>query len=118
MVSYYSKIEDIIFNNIYQERNITDWKQYKDNVINNFNNINFIESIENYIPCQRKLHITKPKMRLMLHCRLSQLNKNIFQEVNYDTYDPRIEYNINFRDICDFVEECVVILARKQQGKN
>ena len=48
MVSYYSKIEDIIFNNIYQERNITDWKQYKDNVINNFNNINFIESIENF----------------------------------------------------------------------
>lgn len=115
---YYSKIEDIIFNNIYEERNVTDWKLYKDNVIRNFSNINLIESIENYIPCQRKLHITRPKMREILHCRLTQLNHNIFQEVNYDTYSPRKEYDISFRDICDFVEECVVILARKQQGKN
>jgi hypothetical protein len=117
-MNYYSKIEDAIFNNIFSERDVVDWKQYKDNVILNFNNINFTESIENYIPCQRKLYITRPKMREILHCRLTQLNDNIFQEVNYDTYAPRQEYDICFKDICDFIEECVKILSRNQQGKN
>jgi len=117
-MNYYSKIEDAIFNNIFSERDADDWKQYKDNVIRNFNNINFAESIENYIPCKRKLYITRPRMREILHVRLTQLNHNIFQEVNYDTYAPRQEYDIFFRDICDFIEECVKILSRKQQGEN
>jgi len=113
----YSQIEWIIFQNICDEGHITDWKQYKDNIIRNFNNINFAESIENYIPCQRKLYMTKPKMRLFLHTRLLQLNKNIFRDVNYDTYAPKEGYEIKFHDICQFIEECVIILGKKQQGK-
>jgi hypothetical protein len=114
----YSKIEGIIFNQIFSERNIKDWEIYKNNIIQNFNNINYLSSIENYIPCQRKLYITKPKLRGIVYFRLQQLNDNIFQEVGHEQYEPRKEYKITFKEICDFVEKCVIILAKKQQGKN
>lgn len=113
----YSKIEGIIFNHVFAERNITDWEIYKNNILRNFNSINYFESIENYVPCQRKLYITRPKLRGILHLRLLQLNKNIFEEVGYEHYQPRKEFKITFQEICSFIEECIYILANKQQGK-
>jgi hypothetical protein len=110
----YSKIEGIILNKIFEEDNIADWKQYKENIIRNFNNINYIESIENYVPCERKLYLTRPKMRTLLYFML-QKNKNIFKEVGYEQYEGRKE-RISFNDVTIFVEECVKILVKKQQG--
>lgn len=43
------KVEGIIGSVIFTERNIIDWNEYKTNILNNLNNINFNEKIENYI---------------------------------------------------------------------
>ena len=109
----FSLIEGIIYSNIFEESDITDWNEYKENIIRNFNNINYMESIPNYIPCQRKLHLTRPKMRTILYAIL-QRNKNIFTEVGYETYES-INKEFTFKDLSNFVEECVKILVKKQQ---
>lgn len=108
-------IKSIIFSCISKERCNTNWNEYKVNILNNFSNINFMESIENYIPCQRKLHITRPKLREQLHNDIQRLNEKIFEEYNYDAYRPKEGYKITFKELCDFVEECVKILVKKQQ---
>jgi hypothetical protein len=111
------KIEVIIQHNIFTERNIIDWNEYKNNIINNFNNIDFNEKIENYEPpTGRLLHVSRPKMREILHNSIV-FNKKIFKEVGYEEYRPREQYNFTFYDICDFIEECVKILVKKQQLK-
>ena len=110
-----SLIEGIILHEIFKEGNICEWKEYKENIISNFNNINYMESIPNYIPCQRKLYLTRPKIRMILYSIL-QKNKNIFNEVGYEKYESKKE-KIRFKDISIFVEECVKILVKKQQGK-
>ena len=94
-----------------------DWDEYKINIINNFNNINFTEKIENYVPPPgRTLHFSRPKMRELLHSSIV-FNKKIFKEVGYEDYKPREQYNFTFYDICDFIEKCVKILVKKQQLK-
>ena len=55
---------NLILHEIFEEGNICEWKEYKENIISNFNNINYMESIPNYIPCQRKLYLTRPKIRI------------------------------------------------------
>jgi hypothetical protein len=44
------------------------------------------------------------------------LNRNIFIEVNY-IYKPIEEYNIEKKDIYDFIDECIEILVKKQKCK-
>ena len=111
----YSMIEGIILHQIFAEDDISDWNKYKENIIRNFRDINYMESIANYVPCQRKLYITRPKLRMILHLRLKR-NKNIFQEIGYEIYEP-IKERITFDDFNKFVEDCVKILVAKQQGK-
>lgn len=114
----YENIENIIvFDCINVEKHITDWNTYKINIIRNLNNINFQKNIEKYIPCKRKLYLTRPKMRMILHFRIQQLNENIFQEVGHEHYEPKKEYNISWHEMCEFIEECVKILVKKQQCK-
>lgn len=109
------KMQGIIEHNIFIERNIIDWNEYKNNIIKNLSNINFKEKINNYIkPEGRKLYLSKPKLRTILHNSVV-LNSKIFIEKGYDNYEPRNNYNITFIDICDFIEECVVILVNKQK---
>lgn len=116
MTSFNLKIEGIIQHNIFTERNIMDWNEYKNNIINNFNNINFSNQIENYVESGKKLYVTMPRMRKLLHnCII--LNKNIFIEIGYDVYQPKGQYDIKHRNIYDFIEECIKILVKKQQLK-
>ena len=116
-MSFNLKVEGIIQHNIFTEINIMDWDEYKNNLINNFNNINFTENIENYAPpFGRSLYLSRPKMRELLHSSIV-FNKKIFKEVGYEEYQPREQFNITFYDICDFIEECVKILVKKQQLK-
>jgi len=110
------KVEGIIQHNIFTERNIIDWHEYKNNIINNFNNINFYENIENYVPlCGRSLHVSRPRMRKLLHSSIV-LNNKIFEELGYDVYKSREQYDVTHKDICDLIEECVKILVKKQQS--
>lgn len=108
-------MQSIIEHNIYIERNIIDWNEYKSNIIKNLSNINFKEKINDYIkPEGRKLYLSKPKLRTILH-NIVVINSKIFIEKGYDNYEPRNNYNITFIDICNFIEECVIILVNKQK---
>lgn len=117
MTSFNLKIEGIIQHNIFTERNIMDWNEYKNNIINNFNNINFTEKIENYVPPPgRSLYTTRLRMRIILYDSIV-LNTKIFMEVGYSSYQPKEQYDIKHRNIYDFIEECIKILVKKQQLK-
>ena len=89
MTSFNPKIQGIIEYNIFTERNITDWNEYKINIINNFNNINFTEKIENYVaPPGRSLYFSRERMRSLIYNTIV-INKKIFKEVGYEFYQPR-----------------------------
>jgi len=109
------KIEGIIHHCVSIARNTIDWNDYKNNIINNINNINLYSEIENYIPCKKSLHVTRPRMRVLLYNSIV-LNNNIFMEVGYNSYLPKEQYDIKQRDIYNFIEECIKILVKKQQG--
>jgi len=115
-MSFNLKIEGIIENEIFTTRNNTIWTDYKTEIINNFNNLNLNNHIENYIPCGRSLYTTRPRMRTILYNNIV-LNKNIFIEIGYNSYKAKEEYNIKHQDIYGFIEECIKILVKKQQGK-
>jgi hypothetical protein len=65
-MSFNLKVEGIIEHVIFIERNIIDWNDYKINILNNLNNINFNKKIENYISSGKSLHVTRPRMRKIL----------------------------------------------------
>jgi len=71
-------VEGIICHNIFTERNIIDWYEYKINILNNLNNINFNENIENYVSSGKSLHVLRPKMRKILYSSIV-LNNKIFE---------------------------------------
>ena len=110
------KIEGIIEHNIFIERNIMDWNEYKNNILKNLNNINFNIEIENYISSGKTLHVSRPRMRNILYNSIV-LNNKIFIEVGYNSYSAKEQYNIKQRNIYDFIEECIKILVKKQQLK-
>jgi hypothetical protein len=110
------KVEGIIGSVIFTERNIIDWNEYKTNILNNLNNINFNEKIENYISSDKSLHVTKPRMRKILYNSIV-LNNNIFMEVGYNSYSVKEQYDIKQQDVYNFIEECIKILVKKQQLK-
>ncbi len=117
MTSFNLKIEGIIHHNIFIARDNTDWDNYKINILNNFeNNINFSNQIENYVESGKKLYVTMPRMRKLLY-NCIVLNKNIFIEIGYDVYQSKEQYDVKHKDICDFIEECIKILVKKQQLK-
>jgi hypothetical protein len=110
------KIEGMIHHIIFITRHIAVWDDYKNEIINNINDINFYNKIENYIPCGRNLYVSKPRMRKILYDSIV-LNDNIFVEVGYNSYKPREQYDIEYKDIYAFIEECIKILIKKQQLK-
>ena len=115
-MSFNLKVEGIIVSVIFTERNIIDWNEYKINILNNLNNINFNEKIENYISSGRSLHVTKIRMRKILYNSIV-LNNNIFIEVGYGSYSIKEQYDIKQRDVYNFIEECIKILVKKQKLK-
>jgi hypothetical protein len=114
-MSFNLKVEGIIVSVIFTERNIIDWNEYKINILNNLNNINFNEKIENYISYGKSLHVTKIRMRKILYNSIV-LNNNIFIEVGYGSYSIK-EYDIKQQDVYNFIEECIKILVKKQKLK-
>ena len=115
-MSFNLKVEGIIVSVIFTERNIIDWNEYKINILNNLNNINFNEKIENYISSGKSLHVTKIRMRKILY-NIIVLNNNIFIEVGYGSYSIKEQYYIKQRDVYNFIEECIKILVKKQKLK-
>jgi len=115
-MSFNLKIEGIIASVIFTERNIIDWNEYKINILNNLNNINFNEKIENYISSGKSLHVTKIRMRKILYNSIV-LNNKIFIEVGYGSYSIKKQYDIKQRDVYNFIEECIKILVKKQKLK-
>ena len=93
-MSFNLKVEGIIGSVIFTERNIIDWNEYKINILNNLNNINFNEKIENYISSGKSLHVTKIRMRKILYNSIV-LNNNIFIEVGYNSYSIKEQYELN-----------------------
>jgi len=114
-MSFNLKVEGIIWSVILKERNIIDWNEYKINILNNINNIDFTKKIENYVS-SGKLYVTRPKMRKILYDSIV-LNNNIFVEVGYNSYSVKEQYDIKKLDVYNFIEDCVKILVRKQQLK-
>jgi hypothetical protein len=92
-------MDNIIFKNIFSERKIKEWNEYKINIINNLNNINYNEFSN---------HIIKSKMRILLYKYITS-NNNIFIEVNYEEY-KFIDNKYKFYDIINFIEECIKII--------
>ena len=82
--------------------------------MNNLNNINFNEKIENYVSSGKSLHVSRRIMRKILYSSIV-FNKKIFEEIGYDSYKPKEQFNIKHKDICNFIEECIRILVKKQQ---
>ena len=121
-MSFNLKVEGIIGSVIFTERNIIDWNEYKTNILNNLNNINFNEKIENYISSGKtkaeckSLYVTKKRMRKILYDSIV-LNNNIFIEVGYNSYSVKEQYDIKQKDVYNFIEDCIKILVRKQQLK-
>ena len=109
------KIEGIITHNIFIERNIVDWDEYKENILNNLNAINFNLKIKDYISSGKLLYVSRIKLRQLLYNSIV-LNNNIFMEVGYNKFEFKNEYTIY--DIYDFIEICVKILVKKQQLKD
>ena len=66
-------MQSIIEHNIFIERNIIDWNEYKSNIIKNLSNINFKEKINDYIKPKGR------KLRTILHNSVV-LNSKIFIE--------------------------------------
>ena len=101
-----SEIEGILFHEIFTENDVIAWDTYKTNIISNLRNIEFYNKIENYIPCERRLYVTRPKMREILYHAIVS-NKNIFIEVGYNNYRS----NITYEKIYEFIEECIKITS-------
>ena len=81
--------------------------------IANISNIQ-LDTIHNFIPCDKNLHITRPKMREEMRNNLKPRLPQFFKERGYESYTE-----INGCCIDKFeetIEEAVNILVKKQQG--
>ena len=80
--------------------------------ITNISNIQ-LDSIPDFIPCGKKLHLTRPKMRELMRNNLKRQLPQFFKEKGYENY-----MEINGCCIDKFeetIEEAVNILVKKQQ---
>ena len=76
-------------------------------------NIQF-DTIPDFIPCDKKLHLTRPKMREEMRNNLKGRLPQFFKERGYENY---MEINGCCTDkFEETIEEAVEILVKKQQG--
>ena len=81
--------------------------------IANISNIQ-LDTIPNFIPCDKKLHLTRPKMREEMQNNLKPRLPQFFKERGYENY---MEINgCRFDNFEETIEEAVNILVKKQQG--
>jgi hypothetical protein len=82
--------------------------------ITNIYNIK-LNTIDDFIPCDKKLYLTRPKMREEMRKYLKGRMHHFFKERNYENYE---EINgCNLYQFEENIEIAVKILAKKQQGK-
>jgi len=91
----------------------TDFTGAMTEFITNISNIQ-LDTIPDFIPCDKKLHLTRPKMREEMRNNLKKRMPQFFKESGYENYD---EINgCSFDKFEDIIEEAVNILVKKQQG--
>jgi hypothetical protein len=91
----------------------TDFTSAMTEFIANISNIQ-LDTIPDFIPCDKKLHLTRPKMREEMRNNLKPRLPHFFKKRGYENYDE-----INGCSIEKFeetIEEAVKILVKKQQG--
>jgi len=91
----------------------TDFTGAMTEFIANISNIQ-LDTIPDFIPCDKKLHLTRPKMREEMRNNLKPRLPHFFKKRGYENYDEINGCSIDkFEDI---IEEAVNILVKKQQG--
>lgn len=94
--------------------NNPDFIDTMDTFIKNISNIE-LKTIPEFIPCDKKLYITRPKMREEIRKLLKPKLHKFFKEIGHENYT---EINgCTFRKFENIIEETVKILVKKQQGK-
>ena len=91
----------------------TDFTGAMTEFIANISNIQ-LDTMSDFIPCDKKLHLTRPKMREEMRNNLKPRLPQFFKERGYENYEE-----INGCCIDKFeetIEEAVNILVKKQQG--
>ena len=81
--------------------------------ITNISNIH-LDTIPDFIPCDTKLHLTRPKMREEMRNNLKARLPQFFKQRGYENYDEINGYSIEKFE--ETIEEAVKILVKKQQG--
>jgi len=90
----------------------TDFTGVMTEFITNISNIQ-LDSIPDFTPCGRKLHLTRPKMREAMRNNLKPRLRHFFKEIGYENYEAINGCIIDKFE--DTIEEAVKILANKQQ---
>jgi len=91
----------------------TDFTGAMTEFITNISNIQ-LDTIPDFIPCDKKLHLTRPKMREEMRNNLKLRLPQFFEEINYEYY---MEINgCSFYKFEETIKEAVNILVKKQQG--
>ena len=91
----------------------TDFTSAMEEFITNISNIQ-LDTIPEFIPCDKKLHLTRPKMREEIRNNLKPRLPQFFKERGYENYDEINGCSIDKFE--DTIEEAVKILVKKQQG--
>ena len=115
-ISKISKISSAIISKITKATSgikNTDFTGAMTEFITNISNIQ-LDSIPDFIPCNKKLHLTHPKMREEMRNNLKQRLPHFFKEKCYENYEEI--NNCSFAKFEDTIEEAVKILIKKQQG--
>ena len=73
-----------------------------------------LDSINGFIPCDKKLYITRPKMRELMRSWLKIKLPQFFKQRTYESYDEI--NNCNFKKFEDTIEKAVKIISQKQRG--
>ena len=111
-----SKIGCDIINKIIEATyhiNNTNFSDAMSGFIGNIINIQ-LYTIPLFVPCDKKLHITRPKMREEIRKWLKIRLTHFFKERSYTEYDEINDCDVEKFEIT--IENAVQILAKKQQG--
>ncbi len=117
-MSINQQIKEIIANLVLSQKNINVWEEYEENIIRNFEFIDFRKIILDYKPrVLRDLYVKNYELAEILHKNFV-LNDNLFIELFGGGRYPRKEHDFTNNDVWDLVKKCVHILVEKQICEN
>jgi hypothetical protein len=119
-MSINQKLEKVISHIIYSQKNIDIWEEYEENLIRNFELVNFKKIIKNYKPCTfRNLYISVYDLSGILQKNII-LNDNLFVEKYENSVFrcPKKECDFTENDFWELITKCSQILVKKQQCIN